>query len=174
MASSGTYQDRTFNLAAQGHRQPGSAFKTMVLTTAIRKGIDPDSTTYTSKPLDLNIPGYGPWQVKTYGGSYGGSMNLYSATLASDNTVYAQLIIDVGPEAVCETAKLHGHPDQARLPARRGPRRPAAGRHPARDGERLRHAGRRRHPPPADGDPQGRLPRRQVRRALEPEAASAC
>ena len=108
MASSGTYQDRTFNLAAQGHRQPGSAFKTMVLTAAIRKGIDPDSTTYTSRPLDLNIPEYGPWQVKTYDSSYRGSMNLYSATLASDNTVYAQLILDVGPDAVCETAKLLG------------------------------------------------------------------
>jgi penicillin-binding protein 1A len=108
MASSGTYQDRTFNLAAQGHRQPGSAFKTFVLTTAIRKGIDPDSTTYVSRPLDLNVDGYGPWQVKTYDGSYRGTMSLYSATLASDNTVYAQLIIDVGPKAVCETAKLLG------------------------------------------------------------------
>ena len=45
MASSGTYKDRRFNLAAQGHRQPGSAFKTMVLMTAIRKGIDPSRTT---------------------------------------------------------------------------------------------------------------------------------
>ncbi|MBA2792977.1 MAG: penicillin-binding protein [Thermoleophilaceae bacterium] len=48
MASSGTYSDRTFNLAAQGQRQPGSAFKTMVLTAAVRSGIDPDSTYYTS------------------------------------------------------------------------------------------------------------------------------
>ena len=55
MASSGTYKDRTFNLAAQGHRQPGSAFKTMVLTTAIRKGVDPNRTTYTSKPLHLDV-----------------------------------------------------------------------------------------------------------------------
>jgi penicillin-binding protein 1A len=108
MASSGTYQNRTFNLAAQGHRQPGSAYKTFVLTTAIRKGVDPDSTTYVSKPLNLNIPGYGPWQVKTYGNSYAGTMSLYSATLASDNTVYAQLIVDLGPKAVCETAKLLG------------------------------------------------------------------
>ena len=108
MASSGTYEDRTFNLAAQGHRQPGSAFKTMVLTAAVRKGIDPDSTTYTSQPLNLNVPGYGPWQVKTYSGSYSGSMSLYSATLASDNTVYAQLIVDIGPNAVCETARLLG------------------------------------------------------------------
>ena len=53
MASSGTYKDRRFNLAAQGHRQPGSAFKTMVLTAAVRSGINPSSTTYTSKPLNL-------------------------------------------------------------------------------------------------------------------------
>ena len=80
----------------------------MVLTTAIRKGVDPDRTTYVSKPLNLNVPGYGPWQVKTYDGTYGGSMNLVRATLASDNTVYAQLIIDLGPKAVRETAKLMG------------------------------------------------------------------
>jgi penicillin-binding protein 1A len=108
MASSGTYKDRIFNLAAQGHRQPGSAFKTFVLTTAIRKGVDPNRTTYTSKPLNLVVPGYGPWQVKTYSNSYGGSMNLVQGTLKSDNTVYAQLIIDLGPKAVRETAKLMG------------------------------------------------------------------
>jgi penicillin-binding protein 1A len=108
MASSGTYKDRTFNLAAQGHRQPGSSFKTFVLTTAIRKGINPNSTTYVSKPLDLNIEGYGPWKVKTYSNTYGGTMNLVQATLHSDNTVYAQLILDVGPKAVRETAKMMG------------------------------------------------------------------
>lgn len=108
MASSGTYKDRRFNLAAQGHRQPGSAFKVMVLTAAVRAGINPATTTYTSKPLNLNVPGYGPWQVKTFGNTYGGSMNLVQATLKSDNTVYAQLIIDVGPKKVCETAKLLG------------------------------------------------------------------
>jgi penicillin-binding protein 1A len=109
MASSGTYQDRTFNLAAQGHRQPGSAFKTMVLTTAVRKGIDPDSTSYTSRsPITLQIPGSIPWTVKTFSGSGSGSMSLTRATLASDNSVYAQLILDVGAESVCETAKLLG------------------------------------------------------------------
>jgi penicillin-binding protein 1A len=107
MASSGTYKDRTFNLAAQGHRQPGSAFKTFVLTAAVRQGVDPNSTSYTSKPLDLNTD-YGPWKVKTYGNTYGGTMSLHRATLASDNTVYAQLILDLGPKAVCETAKLMG------------------------------------------------------------------
>jgi penicillin-binding protein 1A len=108
MASSGTYKDRSFNLAAQGHRQPGSAFKTMVLATAIRQGIDPDSTVYVSKPLALNVPGYGIWNVRTYSNSYGGAMNIRQATLVSDNTVYAQLDVDVGPKEVAETAKLLG------------------------------------------------------------------
>jgi penicillin-binding protein 1A len=108
MASSGTYGDRTFNLAAQGHRQPGSAFKTMVLTAAILKGVDPNRTSYTSKPLDIQDPQWGSWKVKTYDNSYGGTMSLTRATLSSDNSVYAQLILDLGPKAVCETAKLIG------------------------------------------------------------------
>ena len=41
-----SYEDSQFNLAAQGHRQPGSSFKPFVLTAAIAQGIDPDSTYY--------------------------------------------------------------------------------------------------------------------------------
>jgi penicillin-binding protein 1A len=109
MASSGTYGERRFNLAAQGHRQPGSAFKTMVLTAAILKGVDPDATSYTSKPLALDVgEGAPPWEVKTYGDSYIGTVSLTRATLSSDNTVYAQLILDLGPEAVCKAARRLG------------------------------------------------------------------
>jgi penicillin-binding protein 1A len=108
MASSGTYKDRSFNLAAQGHRQPGSSFKPMVLTTAIRQGINPESTVYVSKPLHMLVPGFGIWDVKTYSNTYGGAMNLVQATLKSDNSVYAQLDVDVGPKKVAETAHLLG------------------------------------------------------------------
>ena len=108
MVSSGTYKDRSFNLAAQGHRQPGSAFKTFVLVTALRQGVDPNSTTYTSKPLDLVVPEYGPWEVSTYDESYGGTMSITQATLRSDNTVYAQLDLDLGPKTVRETAEMMG------------------------------------------------------------------
>jgi penicillin-binding protein 1A len=108
MASSGAYQSQQFNLAAQGHRQPGSAFKTFALTTAIRRGIDPDSTYYTSKPLDLNLPEWGHWEVATYGESYSGTVSLHEATLASDNTVYAQLALDLGPQSVADTAREMG------------------------------------------------------------------
>jgi penicillin-binding protein 1A len=108
MASSGGYNDRTFNLAAQGHRQPGSSFKPFVLTTAVLQGADPDRTIYVSKPIDLEIPGYGTWSPKTYSNTYSGAVTLTQATLQSDNSVYAQLDVDVGPDKVAETAKLMG------------------------------------------------------------------
>ena len=108
MAASGSYDTTNFNIAADGHRQPGSAFKTMVLTTAIRKGVDPDSTSYVSKPLSIDDPVSGPLGRETFGNTYAGSTSLTGATLASDNSVYAQLILDVGPKEVCKTAKMLG------------------------------------------------------------------
>jgi penicillin-binding protein 1A len=108
MASSSNYRHKQFNLAAQGHRQPGSAFKPFVLTTAIKRGINPNTTSYTSKPLFLKTKDYGPWKVQTYDQTYGGNMNLVRATLRSDNTVYAQLDLDLGPKSVADTAKEMG------------------------------------------------------------------
>jgi len=108
MVSSSHYDQSQFNLAAQGHRQPGSTFKTFVLTTAIKQGIDPYSTYYTSKPLDLYLPQWGHWTVHTADEGYLGTVNLQQATVASDNTVFAQLDLDVGPQAVAQTAKSMG------------------------------------------------------------------
>ena len=108
MVSSGDYDSNQFNLAAQGRRQPGSTFKTFVLTTAVKQGIDPYSTYYTSKPLDLDLPQWGHWTVATADEGYLGTVNLQQATVASDNTVFAQLDLDVGPKAVAHTAKAMG------------------------------------------------------------------
>ena len=45
-------------------------------------------------------------------------MSLDRATLASDNTVYAQLIIDLGPEEVCETPRCSAsRPSSTAIPA---------------------------------------------------------
>ena len=120
MASSSDYGKSKFNLAAQGHRQPGSVFKIMTLMTALRKGVNPDSTSYVSKPLKFNDPQWGPIETKTYDNSYRGSMSLTGATLASDNTVYMQLALDLGPPEVKQTAidmgirtKLDGYPAES-------------------------------------------------------------
>jgi penicillin-binding protein 1A len=108
MVSSSGYDSSQFNLAAQGHRQPGSTFKTFVLTTALKQGIDPYSTYYTSKPLSLDLPEWGHWDVHTADEGYLGKVNLQQATVASDNTVFAQLDLDVGPQRVAETAHSLG------------------------------------------------------------------
>ena len=64
MASSADYGKSKFNLAAQGHRQPGSTFKVMALMTALRKGVDPRLDDATSrKPLKFNDPQWGPIDV---------------------------------------------------------------------------------------------------------------
>jgi penicillin-binding protein 1A len=108
MVSSSDYDESKFNLAAQGHRQPGSTFKAFVLTTAVKRGVDPYSTYYTSKPLDLDLPKWGHWEVHTADEGYQGTVNLQQATVTSDNTVFAQLDLDMGPAAVAQTAKSMG------------------------------------------------------------------
>jgi penicillin-binding protein 1A len=108
MASSGSYDADQFNLAAQSHRQPGSTFKMFVLTTALKQGIDPYHTYYTSKPLSLDLPEWGHWDVHTADEGYMGTVNLQQATVASDNTVFAQLDLDVGPQNVARTARSMG------------------------------------------------------------------
>lgn len=106
MASSAQYDDSQFNLAAQGLRQPGSAFKPFALTAAVDMGIDPDSTSYAApSTITLDTGGTEPWTVSG-GGS--GSATLRTATAASINTVYAQLVLDIGPEAMNEMAKKLG------------------------------------------------------------------
>ena len=97
-----------FNLAAQGRRQSGSSFKTFVLTEAIRQGISP-STQYLSAPFHWQPdPNSEPWDVATYSHSYIGAVPISTATLSSDNTVFARLTLDVGPENVVRTARQMG------------------------------------------------------------------
>jgi penicillin-binding protein 1A len=108
MASSGSYKSNQYNLAAQGHRQPGSSFKTFVLTDAINRGVNPYSTYYTSKHLELDLPQYGHWSVSTAENSYAGTISLAQATVLSDNTVFAQLDLDMGPSSVTQMAHKMG------------------------------------------------------------------
>ena len=94
-----------FNLAAQARRQAGSTFKMFVLAAAINEGINPESTYYVSAPFHYQPDPYSPaWNVTTYDHTYLGSTSIENATLHSDNTVYAQLTLDVGPKKVAQMA----------------------------------------------------------------------
>jgi penicillin-binding protein 1A len=109
LASTEGFADESqFNYSWQAHRQPGSSFKTFVLTTAVKQGIDPASTYYDgTSPITLSLPGGGTWTVHN-AEQGGGVMSLDEATWESVNVVFAQLDLDVGSENVTETAKEMG------------------------------------------------------------------
>ncbi len=117
MASTRYFRKDQFDLASQGRRQPGSTFKTFTLATAVEQGIDPRATRYMSAPFSWQPDPESPvWQVGTAGGSYSGGVTLENATLASDNTVYAQLAIDVGPDNIADMARRLGVRDSKLVP----------------------------------------------------------
>jgi penicillin-binding protein 1A len=103
-----------FNLVSQARRQPGSTFKTYVLAAAVEQGIDPDSTYYVSAPFTYKPHPVGDcddgswWCVTTYANDYYGWSSIRSATIRSDNSVYAQLTLDVTPEKVADVARRMG------------------------------------------------------------------
>src|SRR5947209_16180701 len=83
----------------------------------MRPGIDPDSPYYTSAPFTCSVRPWcqTPWQVHTHDNSYRGSISVTGGTLASDNSVYAQLTLDVGPRYVWQMAHrlgVHLSPDK--------------------------------------------------------------
>ncbi len=108
-----------FNIATNGHRQPGSSFKPFTLVTALEQGISPDQT-YTSAPQEIPfkskvIKKNGSEQVvpeifdvHNYDDQYLGTATLTSGTTYSDNSVYAQVGTQVGPANVAATAKKLG------------------------------------------------------------------
>jgi penicillin-binding protein 1A len=107
-STEGLESENEFNYAWQAHRQPGSSFKTYVLATAIKQGIDPDTTYYNgTSPMTLDIPGGGTWTVNNAEPG-GGTMSLDAATWDSVNVIFAQLDLDVGPENVTQTAHEMG------------------------------------------------------------------
>jgi penicillin-binding protein 1A len=106
MVGGSNYRESQFNLAVQGERQPGSAFKPFVLAAALKEGISP-ATHFESHQTVIPL-GDRLWQVNNYEGSYLGSIDLQTATIHSDNSVYAQLTSIVGPQAVARMARDAG------------------------------------------------------------------
>ena len=94
MVGGNDYQNHPFNLATNGHRQPGSAFKPFTLATALSQGIS-TSTTYASNEKIFKVPrSKGEYfDVHNYGDTYYGSSSLENCTIHSDNSCYAELAL---------------------------------------------------------------------------------
>jgi penicillin-binding protein 1A len=86
------FETAPFNLATQGHRQPGSSIKPFTLLTALEEGISPE-TVYESAPQEFQFgkKGREVFTVSNDEDAYLGSCSISCATTYSDNSIYAQL-----------------------------------------------------------------------------------
>ncbi|MXV89134.1 MAG: PASTA domain-containing protein [Acidimicrobiia bacterium] len=99
-----------FNLATQGGRQAGSGFKPFVLAAALEQGIQISALYPAPSEIELPIPGLEEtWEVSNFSETgAGGLMTLREALVRSINTVYAQLMEDVTPDAGVAMAQRLG------------------------------------------------------------------
>jgi len=90
-------------------RQAGSAFKPFALAAAIERGHLLSES--FKAPACITFPtadNGAPWSPCNYEEAPYGNMSLLDATVFSVNVVYAQLALEIGPEAVVETAEAMG------------------------------------------------------------------
>jgi penicillin-binding protein 1A len=113
------FEQRPFNLATNGHRQPGSAFKPFTLIGALEKGVSPGRT-FTSAPRCYPVPHSKGEKFcpKNYNDAYSGVNTLAGATVSSDNSIFAEVGLNVvGTNKIARIAHLMG----VRTPLSRNP-----------------------------------------------------
>ncbi|MGQ0669822.1 MAG: transglycosylase domain-containing protein [Actinomycetota bacterium] len=105
MFSGRNYEKNQKDLVWLGRRQPGSAFKPFTLVAAFRRDIPPGKVYSSQSPIRLE-----GWNndchcvTNAEGAGDRGYMDLWAATQGSVNVVFAQLVLDVGPENVVQAA----------------------------------------------------------------------
>jgi penicillin-binding protein 1A len=99
-------QAEGFNLPLDARRQPGSAFKPIVLAAALKEDISPESV-YVSHELTFRfLDEY--YVINNYDFVERGEISVREAMAESDNTVFVQFAADVGLEKVVRTARALG------------------------------------------------------------------
>jgi penicillin-binding protein 1A len=104
------FKRKPFNLATNGHRQPGSAIKPFTLATALENGIGAGSVWSSQrKSFPVRVNGKRDvFVVENYEGSYSGSNTLAGATIKSDNSIFAEVGLRVGTRKIARMADRMG------------------------------------------------------------------
>ncbi len=103
-----SFAESQFDRAVQAKRQPGSAFKPIVYTTALDNGYTP-STVVLDAPISIDQgPGKEPWKPKNYGGKYNGPSTLRLGIEKSRNLMTVRLAQDMGMPLIAEYARRFG------------------------------------------------------------------
>ncbi|HSB54846.1 MAG TPA: penicillin-binding transpeptidase domain-containing protein, partial [Gemmatimonadales bacterium] len=102
------FNDSKFNRAIQAVRQPGSTFKPIVYTAALRAG-HPWSEIVVDDPISVEmLPGDPPWEPANYDSRFRGPMSLKEAFFDSRNIPAIKLGMEIGPQAVIGEAARFG------------------------------------------------------------------
>ena len=96
------YAASQFDRVTDGHRQPASTFKPFVYLSSLEQGRTPDSVR-NDAPVRI-----GKWTPANDNGKYMGEVTLATALSHSLNSVSAQLVMEVGPQTVIDTAHRLG------------------------------------------------------------------
>jgi penicillin-binding protein 1A len=103
------FRRRPFNLATNGHRQPGSAMKPFILAAALKQGISQNSL-WSSRQKFFPVP-RSPGEkfvVNNFNDQYAGTTTLANALVHSDNSVFAEVGLKVGTKKVAAMAERMG------------------------------------------------------------------
>jgi len=97
-----------FNRATQARRQPGSAFKPVIFTAALEKGMTP-ATMIVDEFLQLRSGRSGePWEPKNYDNTFAGPTSFRNALVHSRNIVTIKILQEIGPASAINLAKRLG------------------------------------------------------------------
>ncbi len=106
------YGQSQFNRAVEARRQPGSAFKPIVLLTALQRdgGRGPAFTLASRVEDEPFAVGRGAtrWEPTNYDGQFRGEVTLREATEQSLNVPFARIGVEVGPERIAAMARRLG------------------------------------------------------------------
>jgi penicillin-binding protein 1B len=106
------WSENQFDHVAQARRQPGSAFKPIVLLAALARRSDglPAFTLASllrDEPLEVATP-QGVWSPENYEKEFRGPITLRHALEDSVNVPFARIGLEIGPEAIVDTAHRMG------------------------------------------------------------------
>ncbi|MBA3644966.1 MAG: PBP1A family penicillin-binding protein [Gemmatimonadaceae bacterium] len=99
--------DSKFNRATQALRQPGSTFKPIVYSAAIRSG-RPASYILNDSPLTVNMQGGPNWTPQNYDGRFLGLLPMRKALYDSRNIPTIRLGMELGEQTVINAARDFG------------------------------------------------------------------
>ncbi|MBT0665047.1 PBP1A family penicillin-binding protein [Geobacter pelophilus] len=101
------FKKSQFNRAIQAKRNPGSAFKPIIYSAALEKGLTA-ATIFEDSPVEYDSGKEKAWKPKNYDNIYRGNVTMREALTNSINVVSVKILEQIGVNAAIETAKKLG------------------------------------------------------------------